>query len=111
MPPADHIREDHGPRILRLEQEAKSFSAWREKVDAQLADQRTAKALAELERRHIDERFDRLEQQQNQQSKDTQKGFDQINSYIRRIVWLIIGAVVLAIADFILRGGLTLADG
>jgi len=67
--------------------------AWRQKVDLRLkdletwqSDERVNKAVQEEQRKHLDERFTRL---------DTAIG--ELKGYFSKLVWLIISAIAVAI--------------
>lgn len=73
--------ENHEERIRSLED-------WRNTVD-------TAKAVDELRRAHMDERFDRVD--------DDLKA---IKSAFNKVIWIVLSLVLTAVVGFLLEGGL-----
>lgn len=73
------------------------------------AEQVTARAVDDERRKHMDARFDRLDQGLIDQKKDFKEFVDENRAESRKFFWLIIALIIGGIGQFIINGGLTLA--
>lgn len=90
---------------------------WQKLVDAKLDDHErrlnehekaTAvfQALQEEQRKYLNDKFSRLQDNITQTKADLMKDVHSIKSAVNRVVLMIVSAVVLAIVNFIINGGL-----
>lgn len=87
----DSVLHKHGQRLTQIEQTEAVYKA--------LSDERT---------RHLDDRFNRLEDAQEKAAQRNDEKFSKIDANISWIVRLLIGAIILAFVQFALSGGLKL---
>lgn len=91
---------------------------WQKFVDAKLSDhdkrlteQEKANAvyqvLQEEQRKYLNDRFNRTQDNINSTKKDLTDQITSIRSGINKMLWIVGGAVVLAVIQWILSGGLT----
>ena|SRR5687768_6619784 len=92
---------------------------WQKLVDEKLKDhekrlgdyekeQAVYKALAEEQRRHINERFNRVQDNVTQTKADLTKDLTSIKSGINKVTWLIVAVFIAGVAQFVLKGGLNI---
>lgn len=74
--------------MAELEERVRDLETWRNK-------QETASAVDAERRKHMDERFDRLD-----------KNIGEIRSDNKRLIWIMVTLVAGAVAQFIFQGGL-----
>lgn len=93
---------------------------WQKLVDDKLKDhdkrlteaekeQAVYKALSEEQRKFVMDRFNRVQDNINQTKTDLTSEITGIKSGINKVLWAIGAAVVLAVVQFIMAGGLKLA--
>lgn len=71
-----------------IESRVTDLEKWKNEVSTQLAVRKERDS-------HIDDRFDRVE-----------KRLTGIDDAVKRVLWIIVGAVIAALVTFILKGGL-----
>jgi hypothetical protein len=90
---------------------------WEKLVNTRLSDheqrltehekeQAVYKALADEQRFHLNERFNRVQDNITQTKKDLTEDIASIKSGINRVTWAVGFAILAGITQFILRGGL-----
>lgn len=87
----DNKLHDHDKRLTQAEKE-----------------QAVYKALADEQQKFVMDRFNRIQDNINQTKSDLTKDITSIKSGINRMLWVVGGAVVLAIIQWLLAGGLTI---
>lgn len=80
--------------MQELENRVSNLETWRAEVDI-------AKALWEVEKNHIDQKVDKG-------FADLREGIKELRGYFSRIVWMIIGSIILGILGFVFAGGLVI---
>lgn len=78
------------PHLIALDRRVGDLETWRSTQETQLA-------VREERDKHMDKRFDRLEE-----------GVAEVKGYLLRIVWVVILAIVGSLMTFIVSGGLSL---
>lgn len=63
-------------------------------------------ALQQEQRKHLDERFSRVQDNVNQIKKDLTSDVTEIKSGINKVLWAFGAAIIIAIVQFVLAGGL-----
>lgn len=97
---------------------ARGRTDWQKFVDSKLADhdkrlteaekeQAVYRALAQEQREFVMDRFNRVQDNINQTKKDLTDDVATIRSGINRVLWIVGGAIVLGITNWVLSGGLT----
>lgn len=76
-------------QILNHEDRLSEVERWK-------AEQATSSAVRAERDKHLDKRFDKLEQ-----------GVDEVKGYLLKIVWVIVLGIVGSLVTFIISGGLT----
>ncbi len=95
-----------------------SRTEWEKLVNSRLTDheqrltehekeQAVYKALASEQRYHLNERFNRVQDNITQTRKDLSEDIASIKSGINRVTWAVGLAILAVVMQFILRGGLT----
>lgn len=83
-------------RIAAIEHQMSSHDQRIQALEKSSASQATDAAVRKLRDEHIDKRFDKIEESNSE-----------IKGYLLKIVWMIVGAVILALMGFITSGGLS----
>lgn len=84
------MADEPNHHFLALDRRVGDLESWR-------ATQETQLAVREERDKHLDKRFDRLEE-----------GVAEVKGYLLRIVWVVILAIVGSLMTFIISGGLSL---
>lgn len=90
---------------------------WQKLVDEKLRDhdkrltdfekeQAVYQALAEEQRKQINDRFNRVQDNVTQTRTDLTKETTSIKSGINKVAWLVIAVFIAGVAQFIMKGGL-----
>lgn len=87
----DNKLYDHDKRLTQAEKE-----------------QAVYKALADEQQKFVMDRFNRIQDNINQTKTDLTKDITSIKSGINRVLWIAGGAIVLAVIQWLLAGGLTI---
>lgn len=83
--------EDHSGRLVEAEKARAVFEA-----------------LAKKQEEQVNDRFQRIELSISGLRTDVNRDFNLIKGSISRLAWIVIGAVALAITQWLLKGGLIL---
>ena len=84
-----------------IEDRVTSLERWK-------AEQVTARAVDNERRKHMDSRFDRLDQGLVDQKKDFKEFVDENRAESKKFFWLFIAMIVGGVGQFILNGGLNI---
>lgn len=82
-------------RVHDLERFRDHMEPWKKDVDHWRNALSTAQAVDQERRKHMDKRFDALEER-----------MDRLDGHLTKLVWLIITSIVVAFMTFVIGGGL-----
>lgn len=81
--------------LSHIEQRLDAHEARLSNIETWKAEQSTTSAVREERDKHLDKRFDKLEQ-----------GVDEIKGYMLKIVWVLVLGILGSLVTFIINGGL-----
>lgn len=83
---------DFEPRLKKIEE-------WRHAIEIRFVE-------IQSDRKHMDERFDRIEKDNEQIRQEVKEGFGQIQGAFWKVMGAFLLSIVAAVTTFIVRGGL-----